>query len=445
MTIQAPALLQMPPKMLPIITEFNDWRYFLAEGGRGGGKSQAVARLILFMGDQRCCRIVCGRETQNTIAESVHAILKDLIEFYNLPYQVLDKEIRHFTSGTVIKFKGFRDSGKINVRGLEGVDILWIDEAQAITKEVMQDLTPTIRKDAAKIFFTMNRFMVDDPVYDYCIGNSQCKHININYYDNPFATLALKNEAEECRNKDKRDYNHTWLGLPVTSAHDHLFNMDKLHNCYKTKAFGDLYVKQRVVSFDFAAGGGDMCVASILDRRSNQHWELSDQIGWSESDTTISTGKIVNILGDTKPDLSILDVGGMGYVVRDRLHELKVNIQSFDGASTWGVNLKTHKNVRAKGYYDLKEWTEQGFLIIPPSNREVVKQCERIKMKYYSSGQRGIMSKEEMRLAKNGGMSPDHADSLMMGVYACQNLLGNPSNNVYNSQGGVKRVNKSRR
>lgn len=424
--LEMPEIVSMPEKMLPMITEFNLFSLFLLEGGRGSGKSQSVARFLLFLGEQRKLRIVCGREIQANIEESVYTLLKDLIDQYDLAYDVMAQKIKHKWSGTEFKFKGFREQGNVSVKGLEGVDILWIDEAQSITKPTLDIIMPTIRKINAKIFFTMNRFLREDAVPEYCVGLPECLHIKVNYFENPFCPLSLKNQAETMRLRSERDYRHIWLGEPLQQADDFLFNFDKLHNALDIHAFGDTPFKQRVMGIDFAAQGNDQCVASVLDRASNQHWELSERIPWDESDAMVSVGKIVNLIGKFKPDVTILDVGGMGKPVYDRLIEVGMQIEKFDGGSTKGIDKKAYGNVRAAAYYTLKDWFDQEFLIIKEHDKEIVKQLEKIKMKYRSSGARLIQSKVDMK--KEIGYSPDDADSLMMAVWAATNYIGKTVN-----------------
>jgi len=433
---------------LPLVTDFNKYRFFLVEGGRGSSKSQSVARFLLFLGDKRKVRVVCGREIQANIEESVYTLLKDLITQYSLAYDVLAHEIRHKVTGTTFKFKGFREQGSVSVKGLEGVDILWIDEAQSITKTTLDIIMPTIRKDKAKLFFTMNRFMMDDAVPELLIGDPQCLHIQINYFENQFCPLNLKVQAENMRNKSLRDYEHVWLGKPLAAADDYLFNHSKLHKAFEIKPYGDLLAgNQRVIGIDFAAQGNDQCVATILDRASNQHWQVTEQIAWDESDTTVSVGKIVDILGKFKPQSSIIDIGGMGKPVYDRLLEVGMSINPFDGGSTDGVDTSQVANCRAKGYFLLKEWFDEEFLCIDKQkNVEVIKQLEKIRFKYRSNGSKIMQPKLEMKSGKNGvGYSPDNADSLMMAVYCAVMYLGKPANNTAQQSNNIKRVSGSTR
>lgn len=435
-TIEVPDMINLPEKLMPLIKDFNKYRYFLIEGGRGSGKTQGVTRFMSYIAETNQVRIVCGRETQNSIEESVYTAFADIIRDYDLNYRVLSSRIDHNTSGSTIRFKGFREQGSINIKGLEGVDILWIDEAQAISKTSLDVLIPTIRKENSKMIFTMNRFMRDDAVYEFCAGRDDCLHIVCNYYDNNYCPDTLKIEAQVCKERSEKDYRHIWLGQPLTTASDYLFNYDKILEATKLQPFGTLFEKQRVMGIDFAAQGDDLCVATILDRKSGQHWEIEDVIGWDEPDTTISIGKIVNLIGQFKPDAVMLDIGGMGKPVYDRLKELGIDIHPFDGATTEGVDKKTYGNKRAQAYYRLKEWFEDGFLCMSPEYTEMKKELEKIRFKYHSNGRRYIWSKIDLK--KELGYSPDFADSLMMAVDATR-LLGKANINA-NAQDHAQRI-----
>lgn len=443
--LSLPQILRIPDKVLPVLTTLGDYKFIVLEGGRGSAKTQTAGRILLYVGEKRKVRITCGRELQGTIEESVHAVLGDLIKDNALAWHVGKKRIRHYLSASEFMFKGFREQGAINVKGLEGVDIIWIDEAETITKPTLDKLIPTIRKSNCILIFTMNRYMRDDAVIQELVGRHDCLHIQINYTENPYCPLTLKHEAETMRNKNPKEYRHIWLGEPLAQADDYLFNYDKLWDSLEVKPFGELFFRQRILSIDFAAQGNDMCVASILDRVSAQHWQLTEQIAWGEPDTTISVGKIINLIGTHKPDITILDVGGGGHNVHCDLTKAKLQVYRFDGGSTDGVDKELYKNQRAEGYYLTKEWFEQGFLKVLPENKDVIKQLEKIKMRWHENGVRAIESKIKMK--QEVGHSPDEADSLMMAIYAATKYLGKASNTNADipERAAVRRVAQRRR
>lgn len=433
--LELPKLLDIPPKLLPLITEFSKYRYFLVEGGRGSAKTQSVARLILYLADLYKIRVVCGRETQNSIAESVYTVLKDRIVEYGLNFNVLSNRIDGKTKQSEIAFKGFREQGSINIRGLEAVDLLWVDEAQSLTTATVNVLIPTIiRYDSAKLMFTMNRNVVDDAIFAFLANHPECLHIKINYFDNPHVSQATLDEAEACRKRSERDYKHIWLGEPLSQSDKILINYDDLIAAQKTVAWGDGHIPARIMGIDFAAQGQDLCVATIIDRVSPVHWRIVEQISWDEPNSMVSVGKIVDLIGKYKPDHATLDVGGMGTVVHSRLEEIGLNIHRFDGAS--GGN-DIYYNNRAIGYYTLRDWLEQKWLIVDSKYADMIKELSKVEIKFRSDGKRLIAPKEEYR--KHNQYSPDKADSLMMAVFCAVTNMGRESNMSKISDSGISK------
>lgn len=416
--LELPEILNIPEKLLPFILELGKWRYYLAEGGRGSGKSQAFARIILYIAEKKKVRVCCGRETQNSIEESVYRLLVDLIKKYELNFSITNAKITHNDTKSEIIFRGFREQGVENTKGMEGFDIVWVDEAQTLSKRTIDVVVPTIRKPNSVIWFTMNRFVRNDPAYEFCMSRSNCLHVHIDYFDNPFCTKELIEEADLCKQLNDKDYRHIWLGEPMEQADDYLFNSSKVAKMSKIQSFGDLYQHQRVMGIDFAAQGNDLCVCTVLDRVSLTQWEVIAQEAWSEADAMVSIGKIVELIGRYKPTAATLDVGGMGYVVYNRLQELGIRINPFNGAEQIGVP-NEYGNTRAWGYYTLNEYINNEWIIM--KSPETEKELLDIRFKYKSNGERLIISKDEMR--KQGIHSPDRADSLMMAVFCITKFL----------------------
>lgn len=391
---------------------------YLSNGivNHNSAKTQSVARIVLYLCCQRKMRVVCGRETQSTIDESVYKVLADLIDEYELDFTVLKNTIKHNTTGSEIIFKGFREQGRSNIKGMEGVDLLWIDESEAITKNTLDVVIPTVRKPNSKIIFTMNRLVRDDPVYMFCTERENSLNIHIDYFENPFCPKELIAEAEACKASNEEEYNHIWLGQPLNNATDFLFDSSKVSEMAKIIPDDEGFVPMKVIGIDFAAKGGDLCAASVLERVSLTQWKLLKLESWGNAEPTHSIGRIVNIMGEWKPDKAVLDVGGMGTVVHSRLTELGIKIDRFDGASKVGVP-NEYLNARAYGYYTLKNYIDNHKIIM--NNKDIERELLQIRYDYRSDGTRCILSKEKMRA--KGIHSPDRADSLMMAVWAIQN------------------------
>lgn len=412
--VELPEILNIPEKLLPIIKDFNSYRYFLIEGGRGGGKSQAVGRLLLYIAEKKKIRIVCGRETQKSIAESVYSLLSDLVLKYNLNFEVFAQKITHRETNTDINFRGFREQGAFNIQGMEGIDVVWIDESQAITKETLDVLIPTIRKDKAKIFFTMNRHVHDDPVFETFISRKDCLHIHLDYFDNPFCTQALINEANECKIKSEADYNHIWLGQPLSQSEDAVFGHDELQRTKLAKYPARPGYGLKIAGFDIARFGDDKCAVVILQQMGSLHWEVVHVDQWDHRDLNFTTGNILTIHNENNVDTSIIDTdGGYGAGPFDSLTKgrgLDCFVEFNNPPLSYEKN-KSYGNNRTANTYKLKDMILKGHICIP--QEELLDELETLRYQYDNYQRKILISKDTMR-SKYKVKSPNMADGLIM-------------------------------
>lgn len=198
-----------------------DWREAAIYGGRFSLKSHTVARYLLIQARLQKTRVACFREFQNSIAESSHQLLADLIKQYDLrEFKVTDNAIINELNGSDFLFKGLYHNEQ-SIKSIEGIDIAWVEEAQTVSKESLEVLTPTIRKDNSRIIYTYNRLLEDDPVHQRLVleGRPNTLIINVNY------DIALKYgwmpdnlrlEMEDDKARRPALYKHKWLGEPNT-------------------------------------------------------------------------------------------------------------------------------------------------------------------------------------------------------------------------------------
>ena len=195
---------------------FKPARYKVARGGRGSGKSWGFARALILRCVKQQTRILCTREVQKSIQQSVHQLLSDQIEAMGLApvFEVLNSEIRG-PNGSQIYFSGLSDQTAESLKSFEGVDIVWCEEAQAISKRSWDILIPTIRKDGSEIWVTYNPQLESDETHQRFVLKPppNCVSVEMNYHDNPYFPAVLEAErahAEATMRAD--DYRHTWLG-----------------------------------------------------------------------------------------------------------------------------------------------------------------------------------------------------------------------------------------
>ena len=195
---------------------FQPARYKVVRGGRGSGKSWGFARSLLIQGAQKPLRILCTREVQKSIAQSVHQLLKDQIEDLGLGhlYEVLATEIRG-KNGTQFFFSGLSDQTAESLKSFEGVDICWCEEAQAISRRSWDILIPTIRKESSEIWISFNPQLESDETFRRFVTEPPpgCVSVEMNHSDNARFPAVLEAERRHAEATMKpEEYANIWEG-----------------------------------------------------------------------------------------------------------------------------------------------------------------------------------------------------------------------------------------
>ena len=204
--------IEIPQKLLPL---FQPKRYKVIHGGRGSAKSWSVARALVSIGATKPIRVLCARETQKSIQESVHRLLKDQIESLGLDqfYTIQENKILG-TNGTEFTFAGIRQQGVANLKSYEGTDICWVEEAQVVTKKSWDVLIPTIRKPGSEIWVTFNPELDTDETFSRFVVRppEESVIIEMNWQDNPWFPPELDKERRQWLDRDPIGYLTTWEG-----------------------------------------------------------------------------------------------------------------------------------------------------------------------------------------------------------------------------------------
>lgn len=184
-------------------------------GGRGSAKSESVARYLLLMGAQEKQNILCCREFQTSIKQSVHSLLAALAE-REFPgfYTILETEIRG-RNGTRFFFAGLK-TNVANIKSMHDIKRAWCEEAQVLSEASINVLLPTIRAEGSEIIFTMNPILPTDPAYRRFILHppKDSMVIRVNYDGNPFFPDVLEKERLDMLERDPIGYRNVWLGEP---------------------------------------------------------------------------------------------------------------------------------------------------------------------------------------------------------------------------------------
>lgn len=216
MATELETTVNFPPKLKNI---FEPYRYKIAYGGRGSGKSWAFARALLLQGAERPLRILCAREVQKSIKQSVHTLLVDQIQALELGYfyTVTESEVRGL-NGTIFSFAGLASHTVESIKSFEGCDRCWIEEAQTVSKKSWDILIPTIRKPESEIWVSMNPDLDTDDTYTRFVVNNPDDSLllKINWSDNPWFPQVLDKERLHCKAHDPKSYENIWEGKPKT-------------------------------------------------------------------------------------------------------------------------------------------------------------------------------------------------------------------------------------
>ena len=194
---------------------FQPSRYKVAWGGRGGSKSWGFARALLILASQSPKRILCTREYQNSIQESVLKLLADQIDLMGLSkHFTIYKNMIAGAHGSEFIFAGLKTDPR-KIKSMEGVDICWVEEAEAVSEDSWQILIPTIRTPNSEIWVSFNPNQETDPTYKRFVVNSPPGAVvqEINWRDNPWFPEELRIEKDYLASVDVEAYEHVWNGL----------------------------------------------------------------------------------------------------------------------------------------------------------------------------------------------------------------------------------------
>lgn len=210
--------IRLPKKFAPL---FKPKRYKVFYGGRGAGRSWSYATAILMLGASKKLRVLCAREFQKSIDDSVHALFRDLIQKYNLPgWIVQQKTIIHKGTGTTIIFEGLRYNTN-RIKSMEGIDICWVEEAESVTKDNWEILIPTIRKAGSEIWISFNPENEEDPTYQRFVVNQppDAFVVKVGWEDNPwFASTEMEAEKDYLYRVDPEAADYVWGGNPKKAS-----------------------------------------------------------------------------------------------------------------------------------------------------------------------------------------------------------------------------------
>ena len=442
---------------------FSPKRFKVMEGGRGSAKSRSAAAALVLRAAHKKTRILCTRELQHSIQESVHKLLSDTVTRlgYDKHFTVTNTHIR-CKNGSEFIFSGIKNNTN-KIKSMEDVDVCWCEEAEAITEASWRILTPTIRASGSEVWVVFNAYDVEDPTYTRFITpfsdeldahgtyTDELHHVErMNYEDNVWFPYELQLEMEKMKEEHYRDYLHVWMGQPVGASENAIIDplwVRAAIDAHLKLGFEPAGVKS--VGFDPADTGNDSKAYVVRHGSVVTHCRA-----WFDGDITDAIGAVFDVARDLRATDLVFDQVGVGSAVK---HHIKL-LEGRDAFTTTGFLGNdipkdpaalymddrrmddTFRNLRAQAFWFIRDRFEKTYravekgkyidpneLISLDSSMEgLTKLCselsriERKRGAIYNN-QIQIESKEDMK--QRGLKSPGLADSLM---YAFSNPAPNP-------------------
>lgn len=348
--IAGPEYWELMPDVLRIPTArvfrplLDPVRYKGAHGGRGSGKSHFFAELAV----ERCVqtpgtRIVCVREVQKALKESVKLLVEDKIRSLNVEkgFRLLSDRI-DTPGGGVILFQGMQDHTAESIKSLEGFDVGYVEEAQTLTQRSLEFLRPTIRSPGSEIWFSWNPRHASDPVDKFLRGLTVPENaavVRTNYTDNPFFPDVLEEERLYDEQFTRDRYGHIWLGEYEPAAIGAIWNRVTLHEGRVEEA---PEMSRIVVAIDPAVSS---------EEGSNEHGIVvagigSDGRGYVLDDVTVKGGpqqwaeRAVAAYDRYEADAVVIEINQGGDMVRHTLKTVRPDLKIIEVRATRGKHVR---------------------------------------------------------------------------------------------------------
>ena len=430
--------IEIVPAFLPLYENADNpaIRYFFSWGGRGGAKSYQYGDFLIIEGRSETARYLMTREIQDSIKDSVHALLKGRITGFEMfDYKITDVNIRHKLSKTEFIFSGLSTVTEEQVKSYYDIKRCWVEEAQSITNKSLSILTPTIRAEGSQIYFSYNRKAKLDPVHALFLRHDTKKErmrftdpdgnkyywylhrgdgvigIEINYDGNPLFPEVLERE----RRLDKKtlpsdEYLHKWEGQPEPQPVDAIINADDCLSAMKRKVSDRGLVE---IGADVARGGKDRVV--IYKRKGLKVFppKVYKNLSKNEKMRTWQTAeRIMREADNDKAVLLKVDDTGLGGGVTDELEKqgfsvIPVNFQQR------AVDEDRYVNAISEMWFTFSKIIND---IELPYDLELLEELtNRSEGKRDNKGRRRVESKDDF--IERMGRSPDKADALLLTFY----------------------------
>jgi phage terminase large subunit len=323
-------LVELPnpdPTLNPCLEDF--WltpaRNRVLYGGRSSSKSWDAAGFAIFLANNCKIRVLCTRQFQSKIEESVYTLLKIQINRFGLShrFRILENKIINRYTGSEFIFYGLWRSID-EIKSLEGIDIHWAEEAHLLTEEQWEILNPTIRKQGSQHWIIFNPRLVTDFVYKRFVVNPPPNTIirKINYNDNPFLSDTMRAEVEAAKAEDYENYLHVYEGNPKSDDEESVIKRSHVMAAIDGHSTLGIEISGiRRIGFDVADAGEDYC-AMVESYGSLNVW--ADQWKAKEDELLKSCTKVWSKARESNA-IIVYDAIGVGATSGAKFNELNTS------------------------------------------------------------------------------------------------------------------------
>jgi hypothetical protein len=358
-------------------------------------------------------RVVCLREVQNSIKDSVYQLLCDWIERLGVGhlFDITRDEIRGIgqAQGSLCIFRGMKDQNAESIKSLEGFRIAWFEEAQTCSQRSLDLLRPTMRAPGSELWFTWNPRFKTDPVDIFLRQNPPHEAIVVqaNFSDNPWFPDELEIERQIDERGDEARYRHIWLGGYEELSDSQLIPAGLVEKARKRKV--EPNPKEEVImGVDVARFGDDETVIAIRRGRNAYH---EPWLVFSKLDTMQTAARVAREFDRIKPHALFVDETGVGAGVVDRLRQLGYPVMPVNfGSKPDDLTDAKVANKRAEMWVRMKEWL-QGEVGIPDDPKL---EADLTSVEYKFDANNAILLERKEDMKKRGLASPDRGDALAL-------------------------------
>ena len=391
-------------------TETPPYRYYCYSGGRASGKSTAVAQSLILRASIQPITVLCAREFQNSITDSVYKLLTNTIEEFGLQgFEIRRDGIGHVNGSNFI-FRGLHDNIQ-SIKSIEGIDVCWVEEAQTISKASLTTLIPTIRKPHSTLIFTWNPLTSHDPIWTYFVATDSTERLQQTcHWHTTFEDVhrLLSQDVIDMVEADKQtaDYGHVWLGLPYADTNNQLISDTMINEALQRTA------TDGPVTFgvDVARYGSDRTALTI--KKGNRIETLES---WTHA-SIVDTAERIRLRASQRQPIDIrIDDTGVGGGLTDLLKTYGLPVTGINYAGK--AKDQQYPNIASELWFDFATMLPQ--LSINPQLADLAKLTTELTTRKWhitSRNQRQIESKQDYKDTMNLG-SPDLADSLLLACY----------------------------